>query len=114
MCSSVVERCPDKTEVLGPIPSTRTRLYRPFNIMNKKNKTPWWRDGVIIFVKVSSYIAIPIVIASIVGNKLDQKYNSGNLLFLTFIGFAFISTIYLIWKEMKIYKKKIDKEESQK
>ena len=24
MCSSVVERCPDKTEVEGPIPSTRT------------------------------------------------------------------------------------------
>lgn len=23
--SSVVERCPDKTEVLGPIPSTRTK-----------------------------------------------------------------------------------------
>ena len=25
VCSSVVERCPDKTEVLGPIPSTRTQ-----------------------------------------------------------------------------------------
>ena len=24
VCSSVVERCPDKTEVEGPIPSTRT------------------------------------------------------------------------------------------
>ncbi len=24
MCSSVVERCPDKTEVEGPIPSTLT------------------------------------------------------------------------------------------
>ncbi len=25
MCSSVVERCPDKTEVEGSIPSTRTQ-----------------------------------------------------------------------------------------
>ncbi len=24
MCSSVVERCPDKTEVVGPIPTTPT------------------------------------------------------------------------------------------
>ena len=27
-CSSVVERCPDKTEVLGSIPSTRTTLEK--------------------------------------------------------------------------------------
>ena len=27
MCSSVVERCPDKTEVEGPIPSTLTKLF---------------------------------------------------------------------------------------
>ncbi len=26
VCSSVVERCPDKTEVEGSIPSTRTKL----------------------------------------------------------------------------------------
>ncbi len=25
MCSSVVERCPDKTEAVGPIPTTRTQ-----------------------------------------------------------------------------------------
>ena len=28
-CSSVVERCPDKTEVEGSIPSTRTRKHTP-------------------------------------------------------------------------------------
>ena len=27
-CSSVVERCPDKTEVLGPIPSRRTNGFK--------------------------------------------------------------------------------------
>ena len=79
---------------------------------NKNNKIPWWRDGVIIFVKVSAYIAAPVVIASFAGKYLDQKYNTGNLLFLVLIGVAFLSTIYLIWKEMKIYKKKIEKEEN--
>ena len=77
---------------------------------NKNNKIPWWRDGVIIFVKVSAYIAAPVVIASFAGKYLDQKYNTGNLLFLVLIGIAFLSTIYLIWKEMKIYKKKIEKD----
>ena len=79
---------------------------------NKNNKIPWWRDGVIIFVKVSAYIAAPVVIASFAGKYLDQKYNTGNLLFLVLICIAFLSTIYLIWKEMKIYKKKIEKEEN--
>ncbi len=78
---------------------------------SEKNKFPWWRDGVIVFVKVSSYIAMPIVIASIVGKYLDERYESGNLIFFIMIGLAFISTIYLIWKEMKIYKKKVEKEE---
>jgi len=77
---------------------------------NKDIQKPWWRDGVVIFVKVSSYIAIPIIVASYVGNYLDEKYNTSNFLFLVLIAIAFLSTIYLIWKEMKIYKEKIDKE----
>lgn len=81
---------------------------------NKNLKQPWWRDGVIIFTKVSSYIAIPIIIASLLGKFLDKKYHTENLLFYIFIAFAFLSTIYLIWKEMKIYKKKIEKEEKNK
>jgi F0F1-type ATP synthase assembly protein I len=80
--------------------------------MDKKNNIPWWRDGIIIFIKVSSYIACPVILASIVGKFLDKKYNSGNLFFLGLIAIAFISTIYLIWKEMKIYKNKIEKQEN--
>ena len=118
VCSSVVERCPDKTEVLGPIPSTRTRPLSLFFRMDNKEKTkieaPWWRDGVIIFARVSAYIALPIIMASYIGKYLDQKYDTGNLLFLVLIIVAFLSTIYLIWKEMKIYKRKMDKEDKNK
>lgn len=112
----MVERCPDKTEVEGPIPSTRTRLFMPFlstiDMENNKNNTPWWRDGLIIFAKVSAYIAFPIIVASYIGKFLDSKYNTGNIIFFVSIGLAFISTIYLIWKEMKIYKNKLGKEEN--
>ena len=34
--SSVVERCPDKTEVEGPIPSAPTKLQ--FNILSREQK----------------------------------------------------------------------------
>ncbi|MBK5215479.1 MAG: AtpZ/AtpI family protein [Candidatus Pacebacteria bacterium] len=81
---------------------------------NEENKNsinpPWWRDGIIIFTKLSAYIAFPIIIASFVGNYLDNKYSKNNLFFFSLIAFAFILTIYLIWNEMRIYKKKIDKE----
>ena len=78
----------------------------------KTDKAPWWRDGVIIFVKVSGYIAVPVIIASFLGNYLDQKYDTGNLIFLCLVAIAFLSTIYLIWNEMRIYKKKLEKEEN--
>lgn len=76
---------------------------------NIKKEDPWWRDGLIVFTRVSAYIAMPIILASIIGKYFDNKYNTGNLIFFIAISFAFISTIYLIWKEAKIYRKKIDK-----
>ena len=82
---------------------------------NNKNKNiPWWKDGVIIFSKVTAYIAFPIIIASYIGNFLDKKNNSGNLYFLSLITIAFLSTIFLIWKEMRSYKKKMEKDEIEK
>jgi len=78
---------------------------------NKNIEKPWWRDGIIVFTKVSAYIAVPIIVASFLGNFLDNKYNTGNTIFLVLITIAFISTILLIWKEMKIYKNKLQKEE---
>ena len=73
-------------------------------------KAPWWRDGLIIFAKVSAYIAVPVILASYIGQFLDKKYNTGNLLFLVLIAIACASTMFLIWKEAKIYKKKLEKE----
>lgn len=80
---------------------------------NKDIEKPWWRDGVLLFTKVSAYIAIPVVIASLIGKSLDKKYNT-NYIFYLFIAIAFISTIFLIWKEVKVYKKNLDKEEIKK
>ena len=79
---------------------------------NQKNNAPWWREGVIMFMKVSSYIVGPILLASFIGNFLDKKNNSGNFYFYILIAIAFISTIYLIWKELKIYKKKTEQQEN--
>jgi hypothetical protein len=80
----------------------------------QKIVAPWWKDGLIVFIKVSGYIAGPIIVASYLGKYLDQKYNTNNLIFFILVAIAFLSTIYLIWKEMRVYKKKIEKEEKNK
>jgi uncharacterized membrane protein YfcA len=82
--------------------------------MKNDNEGAWWKPGIIIFSKLSAYIAFPVIIASYAGNYLDNKYGKNNLFFYILVAIAFISTIYLIWNEMRIYKKKIDKEENTK
>jgi hypothetical protein len=74
----------------------------------KNNNIPWWRDGLIMFAKVSAYIAVPVILASFLGKYLDEKNNTGNLYFLVLVAISFLLTMFLIWKEMKNYKKKID------
>ncbi len=76
---------------------------------NEKNNVPWWRDGVIVFIRVSSYIAFPVIIASFLGKYLDEKYNTGSSLFLICVGIAFIGTIFLLFRELKIYIKNTNK-----
>jgi len=87
--------------------------FSHFLFMNNIDK-PWWKDGLIVFAKVSGYIIGPIILAIIVGKYFDTKYDTNNKFFLIAITIAFILTIFLIWKETKVYKKKLDKEENNK
>ncbi len=73
---------------------------------------PWWKEGVIIFIRVSAYIAVPVILGLYIGRYLDKKYNTEPYLLILSIFIAFISTMYLIWKEMKKYQNKIEKEEN--
>ncbi len=105
MCSSVVERCPDKTEVEGPIPSTRTKT--DMEIENKQIKKVWWRDSILIFTKVSAWIAFPVVIALFVGKALDKHFGTEPWLFLALIGISFTLSLVGIYKTTKKEMKKM-------
>lgn len=78
------------------------------------NKTAWWKPGVIIFTKVSAAIAIPIILALIVGKYLDAKYNSAPWIFLGLTAVAFIISLTVIWRSLSSYMKKLEIEESSK
>ena len=83
---------------------------------NKKGKDieSWWQPGLVLFVKTSGWIGIPVIIALFVGQWLDKKYHSEPWLFLITIGFAFIISSFGIMKESIKAMKEIEKEEKDK
>jgi len=76
----------------------------------KKNiKIAWWQPALMVFLKLSVWIATPIIVALYLGEWLDKKYNSEPWIFLICIGIAFtISMIGLVSNTIKELKK-IDK-----
>lgn len=65
------------------------------------NGAPWWRDGLLLFSKLSGWIGIPIVAALFLGRWLDKKYDSEPWLFLASVGLAFALSMTGIVKEAR-------------
>lgn len=80
------------------------------NKEKKINNEPWWRPAIFMFLRLSGWIAIPIIIAVFFGKWLDKKYDTEPWLFLGSVGAAFlISIIGLIKNTLKEFKN-IEKE----
>jgi F0F1-type ATP synthase assembly protein I len=77
----------------------------------RQPQAPWWQPGLILFSKLSTWIAIPILLALFVGKYLDKRFGTEPWLFLSFTGVSFIiSTIGLVFESSKAMKK-IEEEE---
>jgi len=76
---------------------------------NQDNKIPWWQPGIIIFAKVSAFVAFPIIIALFLGEYLDKKFDTTPWIFLGLTFIAFMISLRLIWRGMKKYLDKIEK-----
>lgn len=74
-------------------------------------KPAWWQPAVMMFVKLSTWIVFPVLLAVYVGKWLDKKYDSEPWLFLLSVGVAFIvSMVGLVINASKEYKKIQDEE----
>lgn len=72
----------------------------------KKNKVAWWQPAIVLFIRLSGWIAAPVLIAIFLGRWLDKKYDSEPWLFLGCVGAAFIiSIVGLIKNTITEYKK---------
>lgn len=77
----------------------------------ENNDANWWKPGLMILVRVSSAIAVPIVIALFLGKYLDNKYNTSPWIFLSLTSIAFVISLVSIWRSVKEYIENLKKEE---
>lgn len=82
----------------------------------KKNKqeNPWWQPGMLLFGRLSGWIAGPIIAALFIGKWLDKKYDSEPWIFLASVGIAFIISSVGIVREAKVVMNKIVEDEKKK
>ena len=76
------------------------------NLEGKNNNEKWWLPAMKMFLRLSAWVAIPIILASFAGDWLDKRYGTEPWLLLALVGIAFIvSMIGLVKNTMEEYKK---------
>lgn len=78
-----------------------------------KNKT-YWQPAVFIFTQVSTWIAIPIVLALIFGKMLDAHFDTKPVIFLVLAGAGFLFSCFGIVRVIRKYVKEIKNLEEKK
>jgi len=81
---------------------------------SSENKAPWWQPGLVLFMKLSGWIAGPVIAAVFIGKWLDKKYNSEPWLFLISVGVAFFLSMFGIVRDSMKEIKKIEEEAKKK
>ena len=66
----------------------------------KKN---WWHDGMIFFIKVSGWIAGPVLIVLAINFILERYTSVPSVLFVFMMLFGFMFSIFGLVKESKRY-----------
>ncbi|MFA7191735.1 MAG: AtpZ/AtpI family protein [Candidatus Paceibacterota bacterium] len=80
--------------------------------MENNTQKKWWVDGLGIAMKISSWIAVPIIVSLVLGKFLDKKYNTEPIIFISLTILAFMITIYGIVRFSMSYIKDIEKEDT--
>jgi hypothetical protein len=74
---------------------------------------PWWLPAMMMFARLSVWVAAPVIAALYVGKWLDRQYGTEPWLLLATIGVAFVVSmtglVINTLKEFKKIEKEIDK-----
>jgi len=77
---------------------------------NKKQIGPWWKPAVEIFSEISTWIAVPIILALIVGKALDNRYGTKPWMLIILAGIGFLISSFGIVKAVKRFVEKTKEE----
>jgi F0F1-type ATP synthase assembly protein I len=75
---------------------------------------PWWQPAVALFLRLSAWIAAPVVMATILGRWLDGRFGTEPWLFISTVGLAFIISMVVLVKTVAEEYKKIEKDSKSK
>ena len=78
--------------------------------MVENNKKSYWGDSLVVFARMSSWVAGPIIVGLFIGKWLDSKYGTAPTIFIASITISFLLSTFGIVKEAKRYMKVIEKE----
>lgn len=71
-----------------------------------EKKEDWFKEALIMFSRLSIWVALPVVSASLLGQWLDKVYGTKPWILIVCIAFAFnITIIFLIKETAKVFKK---------
>ncbi len=83
--------------------------------LQDSNRKEMRQSMMAVFIRVSSWIAIPVVIGAFLGKYLDYKYGTGNIWLLTIVGISFLISMVGIVKETnKEYQRILQKSNNEK
>lgn len=80
----------------------------------EKNKQNLWKPAVMVFSEISTWIAIPVILAVILGKFLDKKYDTAPWLLLGSAALAFVVSSFGIVRSVKKYAVLLKQEENKK
>ncbi len=76
------------------------------DIPKNVNQKPSWQEPLQIFLRLSSWIAFPVLVGALLGRYLDRRYDSEPWLFLASVGVAFLVSMFgLVSSAIKEFKK---------
>lgn len=68
----------------------------------------WWQPALMVFFRLSGWIAPPVIISVFLGKWLDKKFATEPWLFLATVGLSFLVSMFGLTKEAMKEFKKID------
>jgi len=77
---------------------------------NKSKKGIWWKPAIEIFSEISTWIAVPIILAVIAGKYFDERYGTKPWMLIGFAGVSFLISSFGIVRAVKKFIEKTKEE----